>query len=211
MNQEISGKQIKVLPIIYQKCELPGFLLGKRYVSFADEAEYDKSFADLISSLGIVFNKRALESNITAASLDDAMSKANIINLPLLNKPFHRPFQYLGMTIANAEKEVSQKSNEVGNIIVDSEDCRMYLEAEGNFIQCIEVDLKKTAPQYQNKEFDSEPVLASLSINPAELDFVRKKTHFHTYYDHKRKLKISVSQYDGAPLSVRFSSKSYGG
>ena len=50
----------------------------------------------------------------------------------------------------------------------------MLLEAEGNFVQYVEVEILKTVPQYINREFDSEPVLASLGINPAELDLVRK-------------------------------------
>lgn len=28
MNQEIKGKRVKVLPIMYRNCDLPGFLLG---------------------------------------------------------------------------------------------------------------------------------------------------------------------------------------
>ena len=211
MNQEIYGKKVKVLPIMYQKCELPGFLYGKLYVDFADEANYQDAFKKLVNSIGVVFNQRALESNISASSLNNAIDKADIINLSVFSKPFHRPFQYMGMTIANAAKEVGEKPNEVGNIIVDTDDCHMLLEAEGNFVQYIDVDIKKTAPQFLNREFDSEPVLASLSINPAELDFVRKQTHFHTYYDHRKKLKISVScSYDGSPLSVGFSAKYYG-
>jgi len=152
-----------------------------------------------------------LESKITASSLHDALDKASIINLPVFSKPFHRPFQYMGMTIADAAKEVEHEPNKVGNIIVDTDDCHMLLEAEGNFIQYIDIDVKKTAPQYLDREFDSEPVLASLSINPAELDLVRKRTDYHTYYDHRKKLKISVScPYDGSPLNVGFSSKYYG-
>ena len=211
MNKEIYAKKVKVLPIMYQKCELPGFLLGKLYVDFTDEEKYQDAFKKLVNSIDIVFNPRALESNITASSLHDALDKADILNLPVLSKPFHRPFQYMGMTITNAAKEVEGEPNQVGNIIVDSEDCRMFLEAEGNFVQYVEVDLKKTAPQYLNQEFDSEPVLASLSINPAGLDLVRKQTHFHTYYDHRKKLKIGVCcSYDGSPLSVGFSAKYYG-
>lgn len=211
MNQEIYGKKVKVLPIMYQKCEPPGFLYGKLYVDFTDEANYQDAFKKLVTSVGVVFNQRALESNISASSLNKALDKTRIINLPLLSKPFHRPFQYMGMTIANAAKEVEQEPNEAGNIIVESDDCEMVLWAEGNFVQYVEVELKKTAPQYLNREFDSEPVLASLSINPAELDFVRKQTHFHTYYDHRKKLKVSVScSYDGSPLSVGFSAKYYG-
>lgn len=211
MNQEIQNKKVKVLPVMYEKCKLPGFLLGKLYVDFTDEQNYPNAFKKLVNSIGIVFNQRALESSITASSLHNAIDKADIINLPVFSKPFYRPFQYMGMTIANAAKEVERKPNKVDNIIVDTDNCHMLLEAEGNFVQYIEVNIKMTAPQYLNREFDSEPVLASLSINPAELDLIRKKTHFHTYYDHRKKMKVSVScSYNGSPLSVGFSSKYYG-
>ncbi|WP_292783499.1 hypothetical protein [Nostoc sp. NMS9] len=115
------------------------------------------------------------------------------------------------MSITEAAKAVGGKPNEVGNIIIDSEQSHMVLEAEGNFISYVDVEIKKTAPWSQSCPFDSEQILGVLSINPSELELVRKQTHFHTYYDHKRKLKVSIScQYEGAPLSVGFSSKYYG-
>jgi hypothetical protein len=114
------------------------------------------------------------------------------------------------MSIAEAAKAVGGEPNKVGNIIIDSEQSHMLLEAEGNFINYVDVELKKTAPWSPSRPFDSEAILGVLSINPSELELVRKQTHFHTYYDHKRKLKIGVScQYEGAPLSVGFSSKYY--
>ena len=84
------------------------------------------------------------------------------------------------MSVSDAAKAVGQAPNEVGNIIIDTEDCHMLLEAEGNFISYVDVELKKTAPCYWNQEFDSEPILGALGINPAELDLVRRQTHFHT-------------------------------
>jgi hypothetical protein len=117
----------------------------------------------------------------------------------------------MGMSIADAAGVVNGKPNQVGNIIVDSEQAHMLLEAEGNLINYVDIELKKTAPWSQSRPFDSEAILGVLSINPAELQLARKQIHFHTYYDHKRKLKISVScQYDGASLSVGFSGKYYG-
>ncbi|OXU08789.1 hypothetical protein B9P84_27170 [Citrobacter braakii] len=109
------------------------------------------------------------------------------------------------MQLSQAENIFECKGNEVGSIIIEDEDCRMYLEAEGNFISYIEVDFKKTAPHYQNQEFDSELFLGALSIGLSELDLVGKKTHSHAYYDHRRKLKITVScLYDDdlLPISV---------
>lgn len=77
MNHEIGGKEIKVLPIMYQKCELPGFLLGKLYVDFTNETNYENAFKKLVNSIGVVFNQRALENNITASSLHSALDKAD--------------------------------------------------------------------------------------------------------------------------------------
>ncbi|MDZ8082674.1 MAG: DUF4365 domain-containing protein [Nostoc sp. DcaGUA01] len=143
-------------------------------------------------------------------TLGDAINKAIDYGLFVMRAPFHRPFQYMGMSIADAARIVGSKPNGVGNIIIDSEQAHMLLEAEGNFINYVDIELKKTAPWSQSRPFDSEAILGVLSINPAELELARKQTHFHTYYDHKRKLKIGVCcHYEGAPLSVGFSSKYY--
>lgn len=211
MNQEISGRRIKVLPIMYETCELPGFLLGKFYSDFTDEAEYPQSFKRLVESVGIVFNKLALEPCYIGQTLGQATDRAVGMNLPILGKPLHRPFQYIGLELRDAARVIGQTPNSAGNILIETEECCMFLESEGNFISYVEVDFKKTFPHFLSREFDSEPLLGSLSINPAELDLVRKKTHCHTYYDHRKKLKINVScKYDEGPLSVGFSSKYYG-
>jgi hypothetical protein len=211
MNQEIRGRRIKVLPLMYRECEPPGFLLGKKYADFTDDAKYEAAFEELVRSVGVVFRKSALVVGDSQEHIGRAIDKAWLAGLPVLSRPFHRPFQYMGMTVAAAASAVSGVPNGVGNIIIDTDECHMFLEAEGNFVNYVDVELKRTAPHYQNQEFDSEAVLGALSINPAELELVRKATHYHHYSDHRRKLKISVScLYDGAPLSVGFSSKYYG-
>lgn len=211
MNQEISGRQIKVLPILYRHCELPGFLLGKFYADFTDEENYASALKRLVESMGLVFNKSVLVNALRGATLGEALDRAFVFNLPMLARPFHRPFQYMGMNVNEVFEIVGGELNQAGNIVVENDECRMFLEREGSFISFIEVDLKKTAPFNQDQEFDPEPMLGALSINPSELDLARSKTHSHTYYDHKKKLKINVMCiYDGGPISVAFSSKYYG-
>jgi hypothetical protein len=166
MNQEIQGKRVKVLPIMYCTCELPGFLLGKLYADFTDDLKYTEAFKRLVESIGIVFNKGALEPSSSESTLAHAIDRAVKLNLRLLSKPFHRPFQYIGMSVSKAAEAVGHAPNELGNIIIDNEDCHMLLEAEGNFISYVDIELKKTAPHYQNQEFDPEPILGALSINP---------------------------------------------
>lgn len=211
MNQEILGQRVKVLPILHQKCELPGFLLGKFYADFTDANNYADSLKRLVESMGLVFNKAVLHSTRQGSTLGDALDSAFLFNLPIFAKPFHRPFQYMGMSIEDAATAVGGIPNKVGNIVVENDECHLFLEAEGNFISFIEIDLKQTAPFRQDQEFDPEPMLGALSINPSEIDLVKSKTHCHTYYDHRKKLKINVMcVYDGGPISVAFSSKYYG-
>ncbi|MDR9403391.1 MAG: DUF4365 domain-containing protein [Halothece sp. Uz-M2-17] len=178
--------------------------------------QFNKETKDLPNQLISIVNSEASvapQNNDylgTLKTLGEATKRATNAGLPILKTPFHRPFQYIGMSLADASIVVRKETNQVGNIIVDSEDCHMVLEAEGNFINYVDISFKKTQPCSQSQPFDSEPILGALSINPSELELVRRQTHFHTYYDHKRKLKISVScLYEGATLSVGFSSKYY--
>ncbi len=211
MNQEILGQKVKVLPILHQQCDLPGFLLGKFYADFTDQNNYTPAFKRLVESMGLVFNKSVFDSKINGTTLGNALDRAFTFNLPMLVKPFHRPFQYMGMSISDAADAVGGIPNKVGSIIVENDECLLLLEAEGNFINYVEADLKRTAPFKQDQEFDPELMLGALSINPSELDLVRTKTHCHTFYDHKKKLKINVMcAYDDGPISVSFSSKYYG-
>ncbi len=210
MNLEINEQDIKVLPLMLERCELPGFLLGKFYADFTSEDKYISSLELLTNTMGIVFNKSAVIGETKASNLGQAIDKASTQLLFFYPKPFHRPFQYIGMKIEDAAKEVEGTPNKVGNIIVENDDCHMLLEAEGNFVNYVEVDILRTTPCSQKQPFDSEPILGCLSINPAELELYKKQTHYHHYRDHKRKLKIGVScPYDGGSLSVGFSAKYY--
>lgn len=211
INKEILGKNIKVLPLMLEQCELPGFLLGKFYADFTTTDKYPETLKRLIQSLGIVFDSTVLNKVHPGGTLFDAIDKAGSSGLFIYSVPFHRPFQYIGMRVDELSVKLNAEINEGGNIVIDNDNCHMVLWAEGSFINFVDVDLKKTAPRYRHQEFDSLPALGCLSINPSELELARKSTHCHTYYDHKRKLKINVMcQYDEGPLNVSFGTKYYG-
>lgn len=52
MTQEISGNNVKVLPILVEKCELPAFLINKLYADFTNPTNFESSFAHLVNALG---------------------------------------------------------------------------------------------------------------------------------------------------------------
>ncbi|HEY1710542.1 MAG TPA: toll/interleukin-1 receptor domain-containing protein [Rhizomicrobium sp.] len=51
-DREIEEKRVVVLPLILDNVKLPGFLKGKFYGDFTDEAKYDESFKKLLRSIG---------------------------------------------------------------------------------------------------------------------------------------------------------------
>jgi formylglycine-generating enzyme required for sulfatase activity len=52
MNQEIEGKRVKVLPLVIENCELPGFLKGKLYADFRNRRKYKNELDKVIHRLG---------------------------------------------------------------------------------------------------------------------------------------------------------------
>lgn len=208
MNYQIQGK-IKILPIVLSLVELPSFLVGKFYGNFTNPDNYNDQLKNLINSMGVAFNSNVI-SEKTNKNLGDSLDAAAFKELPIVSAPFHRPFQYLGMNISDVEGIIGRKANSARNIIVENEHCKMVLWGEGNFISFVDVDLLKTGPHSQSTEFDSESLLGALSIGTHELELNRKKTHCHTYYDHKRRMKVTVMcSYEGAPLTVSFGTKYY--
>jgi TIR domain len=48
INQEIAGRRVRVLPVLYQECEIPPFLTGKLYADFRQEEDYKASLDMLL-------------------------------------------------------------------------------------------------------------------------------------------------------------------
>jgi len=53
MNQEIAGKRVKVLPLLLEDCDLPGFLQGKAYADFRTTERYKSGLASILRRLGV--------------------------------------------------------------------------------------------------------------------------------------------------------------
>jgi hypothetical protein len=53
MNIEIQTKTVKVLPLLYEKCELPGFLRGKLYADFTSEVKFENELNKVLKRLEI--------------------------------------------------------------------------------------------------------------------------------------------------------------
>jgi len=53
MNQEIEGRNVKVLPLLLKSCEMPWFLKGKRYANFTVDDLYNQALFELLQRLGV--------------------------------------------------------------------------------------------------------------------------------------------------------------
>jgi TIR domain-containing protein len=52
LNEEIDGKRVKVLPLLYRDCEISGFLRGKVYADFRKKNEFEASVKKVAAALG---------------------------------------------------------------------------------------------------------------------------------------------------------------
>lgn len=59
MNQEIRGRTVKVVPLMYKTCELPWFLDGKFYADFTDPKNYRMAFNQVLDRLGMPIPKES--------------------------------------------------------------------------------------------------------------------------------------------------------
>jgi hypothetical protein len=51
MTEQIRTRAVKVLPLLYERCELPTFLRGKLYLDFSDEAAFEDALSQLLRRL----------------------------------------------------------------------------------------------------------------------------------------------------------------
>lgn len=118
-------------------------------------------------------------------------------------------YETIGKPVSAVSALVGKPSNSVSNIVFDENEMSFLYEAYQNKVSYVEVEFKDK-PCNQQDAFDSEPLLVKLGIAPEKIQLARKRTHFHTYYDHHNKLKIGVScPYDGGSLTVGFSKRYY--
>jgi hypothetical protein len=53
MYREINGRRVKVLPILFDDCQLPSFLIAKAYADFRSPLNYVRALEQIADSLGI--------------------------------------------------------------------------------------------------------------------------------------------------------------
>jgi hypothetical protein len=84
-NREIEEKRVVVLPLLVEDVELPGFLKGKFYGDFTDEAQFEEKLSLLLRKLG---KTKKLESTTAddIAELKEALADAqNVDNFQRTN------------------------------------------------------------------------------------------------------------------------------
>jgi hypothetical protein len=78
--QEIEGKRVKVLPLLYRKCRHPKFLGDKRHADFSSEENYEEALGLVIDRLGLA---RSADAEDEPADADARLEKLSRVS-PLL-------------------------------------------------------------------------------------------------------------------------------
>jgi hypothetical protein len=76
MTEEIQGRRVKVLPILYEECDVPGFLTDKLYADFTEDFNegFEKLLARLTSDLREEENRQKRARGIFQAAYQDWIS-----------------------------------------------------------------------------------------------------------------------------------------
>ena len=120
------------------------------------------------------------------------------------------PYNLIDLPVKEAASRVGVQPNQANNITFDTDKHHVFLEADGSTVGYADLEFRGNPPCSQKQAIDSATALQSLGIDAKELELAIDKPDNHTYYDHKRSLKVSVScNYEGAPLTVGFSRKQY--
>lgn len=172
------------------------------------------SLAALLIFMAILLGSQSSNSPTTAMSQPTAKTVAEPVqsktSLPAITELFKKPYKYISTPVSRASELFGVKENEGGNLVVDTAHHHFLFEANNGLISYVEVEFDGTGPCSQTGGFDSQPLLQALGIDPSSLELSKTQAHYHRYYDHVNRLKVGVScLYDGANLSVGFSSKYY--
>jgi hypothetical protein len=72
MTREISGRTVKVLPLIYRPCSLPPFLEGKLYADFTRPESYESALRAVLHCLGVPAPDRVVIFDLGGGTMDAA-------------------------------------------------------------------------------------------------------------------------------------------
>src|SRR5262245_45747856 len=89
----------------------------------------------LITGLVLIVPELLAGGSAPGKTLDATHDKAIKAGLSPLKAPFHRPLEYVGMSVAEAAKATGGSPNNVRNIIIESDLADMLLETVGNSIR----------------------------------------------------------------------------
>lgn len=126
------------------------------------------------------------------------------------SNPANMPFNYLDMPVREAASRAGVQPNQANNVVFDTARHHVFLEADGASIGYADVEFRSHPKCSPKQPLDSAAALKELGIDASALELAIDKPDNHTYYDHKRGIKVSVTcNYEGAPLTAGFSRKQY--
>jgi hypothetical protein len=127
------------------------------------------------------------------------------------SNPASHPFNYLDLPVQEAASRAGVKPNQANNVVFDTASHHVFLEAHGASIGYADVEFRGHPKCSPKQQLDSASALKELGIDASQMELAIDKPDNHTYYDHKRGIKVSVTcNYEGAPLTAGFSRKQYG-
>jgi hypothetical protein len=118
MNQEIEGKRVRVLPLVIDDCELPGFLKGKLYANFRAPNQYTEELAKILRRLS---NTNTLHRNLPMPQPDIPEFRLEVVRR-FLSGAFHQVVAGInGLVLGREDKGVKAENIKIAGDITISD------------------------------------------------------------------------------------------
>jgi len=109
MTQEISGRRIKVLPLLLADCELPSFLIDKVFADYRDESKRDGEFRKILAAMGItlVMPEATIEPTRVSSAVSSQPMRTEVAVAP--HFPVYDPYAATPVKIIGINKGRTNK------------------------------------------------------------------------------------------------------
>lgn len=183
---EIASRQVRVLPILLDDCNIPGFLRDKLYADFREEINYAKGLEDLLvaitqrESRGIEFRSKIFKSHNKDAALP-----GGVIAFPVFH--YEQTNNYLVVRIKNLDANSGAHDLRI-NINTDIEfDGKKESQSEAKKVLFLEdkqevalacrelfIDFDSFVANIGNKSFESSYLSMSEGMKSKAYDTLKK-------------------------------------
>ncbi len=122
LNEEIAGHRVKVLPLLQQSCNMPGFLRGKLYADFTSDDKYQGGLDLILDRLRLRAGTTSTTTGATGVQPQLPVVTPQIAPIPiaaLTRQPDEATFETMALELLRANDDIALRMF-INNSVLDA-------------------------------------------------------------------------------------------